>query len=490
MKLWKSLFLAFSISFFIMGLEIVGARLVAPYYGSSFITWTLLIAIVLVAMSSGALWGGFYVRPRSAIPALMIMTSLSSLLTAGMNLWKDDYFQYFSQTFEGVWGVGLGVGLYFLPVTFLAAACIPTCYEASKNEFTNIAHMAGVFQFVAAVGSVSGVLVVGLLLLPVIGHSYVLVLLSLILFLCSLLIKANKKHILVALGLSFLLGRSFNQDTYWVYDKDSMGNRVIVLDFRGKRSLWRGLGSDGEVHIESGRVTSYYIRQIAGLVKDLPWKLKNSLHLGAGVFLLPRLIEEQSRGDIDVVDIDGSLLKLAQSFFFYNKPKKTHFFVDEARRFVQRTEKKYDLIVLDVFQSNAIPPDHLITQEAFSQYKKRLTPRGLFILNFVGAFDGGVGTEHTQWLINTQQKVFSNLYVIAREPYKKTLDNYLVVSTNQEASFEDIIQNSKRRWAKSLVPSNALRFDEHQVYSDDFSPASFKGGEITQFLLSQKKQRE
>ena len=42
-----------------MGLEIVGSRVLAPYFGSSIFVWGSLISVVMAALSVGYYWGGW-----------------------------------------------------------------------------------------------------------------------------------------------------------------------------------------------------------------------------------------------------------------------------------------------------------------------------------------------------------------------------------------------------------------------------------------------
>src|SRR5207244_11747304 len=42
----------------LMGLEIVGSRVLAPYFGSSIFVWGSLISVVRAALSLGYYWGG------------------------------------------------------------------------------------------------------------------------------------------------------------------------------------------------------------------------------------------------------------------------------------------------------------------------------------------------------------------------------------------------------------------------------------------------
>ncbi|MGB7949539.1 MAG: fused MFS/spermidine synthase, partial [Candidatus Binatia bacterium] len=43
----------------LMGLEIAGSRVLAPYFGSSIFVWGSLISVVMAALSIGYYWGGW-----------------------------------------------------------------------------------------------------------------------------------------------------------------------------------------------------------------------------------------------------------------------------------------------------------------------------------------------------------------------------------------------------------------------------------------------
>ena len=52
------LLIAFLEGFLIMGVELIGAKIIAPYYGSSFYVWTTIIGITLFSLTAGYFIGG------------------------------------------------------------------------------------------------------------------------------------------------------------------------------------------------------------------------------------------------------------------------------------------------------------------------------------------------------------------------------------------------------------------------------------------------
>lgn len=55
---WVVLLLAFTSGFIIMSVELLGGRILAPYFGSSIYVWGSIISIFMVALSVGYLIGG------------------------------------------------------------------------------------------------------------------------------------------------------------------------------------------------------------------------------------------------------------------------------------------------------------------------------------------------------------------------------------------------------------------------------------------------
>jgi spermidine synthase len=82
---------------------------------------------------------------------------------------------------------------------------------------------------------------------------------------------------------------------------------------------------------------------------------------------------------VDGVEIDPKLTELGHKFFDMNNPKLTVYHED-ARPWLRRIDKKYDLIVMDAYQPEYIP-FYLTTKEFFELARHRLTPPGAFIVN-------------------------------------------------------------------------------------------------------------
>ena len=114
---------------------------------------------------------------------------------------------------------------------------------------------------------------------------------------------------------------------------------------------------------------------------------------------------------IDVVEIDPKLLNIAKDHFNYEPSDTiTHIFKD-ARSYLNETDKKYDVVIVDVYGDSAIPFS-VTTKEYVTELRKRLTPDGIVIANIIASPDetcrqivGSINTTYRQ--LFTYGRVFS-----------------------------------------------------------------------------------
>lgn len=86
---------------------------------------------------------------------------------------------------------------------------------------------------------------------------------------------------------------------------------------------------------------------------------------------------------VDFWDIDPKAIRVAHDFFTYipDSPGHVHIVQSDGRKGLEASSADYDLIVLDAFNGDAIPP-HLLTREAMATYFQRLEKRqGLLVIH-------------------------------------------------------------------------------------------------------------
>jgi hypothetical protein len=99
---------------------------------------------------------------------------------------------------------------------------------------------------------------------------------------------------------------------------------------------------------------------------------------------------------------------------------------DDARNFLSKTEKKYDLIILDAFSKNYVP-FHLMTLEYFQLLDKKLTSDGIIISNNIGSMTGD-RSDIVRAVYKTISQIFPTVYVFPTEHNSGNLQNIMLTA--------------------------------------------------------------
>jgi spermidine synthase len=87
------------------------------------------------------------------------------------------------------------------------------------------------------------------------------------------------------------------------------------------------------------------------------------------------------RTQIDTVEINGVLPKIVDQYFGYKEDYRNKIFIEDGAIFAKEAEANiYDIILIDAFNADYIPPQ-LLTDEFMQDIKKMLTPKGIVGIN-------------------------------------------------------------------------------------------------------------
>jgi len=209
----------------------------------------------------------------------------------------------------------------------------------------------------------------------------------------------------------------------------------------------------------------------------------DALILGFGGGIIPKELSKK-KFNVDVVEINPATLKIAQKFFKYKK-NNTNFFFEDARTFVKKCKKKYNLIIVDLFFEDGAP-EHLTTFEFYKDLKNCLNNDGILLSNAIADFSNDL-TVNT--ILSTFNAVFKNLYYfyddvnLARSNLKvsnlyilasnqKELRNLNIKLENVPASMKDKIYHTLKnvnKFKSEKFNKENILFDENNKYSKIFS---------------------
>jgi spermidine synthase len=153
----------------------------------------------------------------------------------------------------------------------------------------------------------------------------------------------------------------------------------------------------------------YYLQYIP---YSLNPKGKSCLVMGLGTGIIPMWYEKMGIRT-DVVDIDPQIFIVAEKYFgFHTRGEKI---VEDARFLLSKSEKKYDYIILDVFNGDKLP-QHLLSLESFQLIARHLSENGILGMNIVGS------VKHDTFLmssiIKTLREVFTTVEMFPTfDPY-------------------------------------------------------------------------
>jgi len=129
-------------------------------------------------------------------------------------------------------------------------------------------------------------------------------------------------------------------------------------------------------------VFDYTKMSFAGLLLNAnPEKI---LVIGLGGGSIPMTFSDlYPDAQIDVVEVDEAVVRVAEEYFGYADTDKMQVFVDDGRPFIKRAGLRgstYDFIVLDAFSGDYIP-EHMLTREFLQEVRSIMTDDSVLVAN-------------------------------------------------------------------------------------------------------------
>jgi hypothetical protein len=145
--------------FFVMLVELLSGRLIAPFFGSSIYVWGSVIFVFMLGLSIGYLLGGLYSRHNPSLRRLcliLIASALATLPTPFISNWLMD--EVFYRIVDPRYGSLITcIGLFLAP-TILAGMISPYAIRLIVNDKASSGRDAGYLYFISTLGSSLGTL--------------------------------------------------------------------------------------------------------------------------------------------------------------------------------------------------------------------------------------------------------------------------------------------------------------------------------------------
>jgi hypothetical protein len=145
--------------FFVMGIELLGGRLLAPYFGSSIYVWGAIITVFMLALSLGYLIGGRYSVHSPSLRRLALIVLAAALTVLPVLLAGDALLDALSARLpDPRFGSLLAaLSLFFMP-TLISGMVSPYAVRLLVAEREHAGERAGRLYFISTFGSAAGTL--------------------------------------------------------------------------------------------------------------------------------------------------------------------------------------------------------------------------------------------------------------------------------------------------------------------------------------------
>ena len=465
-----------------MGLELIAARVLSPYVGSSNVVWTSIIGIILVSMSFGYWLGGKKADKEASGNILSRLLLGSALFTSIIPLLETIVVKEFAGIVSNliVAAILCAIIVFSIP-SFILAMISPFAVKMKSMQETEIGSLSGRISSLSTIGSITGTFLMGFVLIPNIGVTNINIGITILLVVMSILARddINKKYILSTISLVVVMiilmfiGK-------WVFklanpeilvDTDSQYSRIWVKQVNTTKTTYKTLqvdtGLESYIDTETGEMGAMYLRYY-DLFEYLNKDAKSTLMIGGAAYTYPiHYLQKYQDKTIDVVEIDEKMTQIAEEQFGLNaKDERLKIYTQDGRSYLNYSENKYDTILIDAFKGlNA--PFELTTYEALVHAKNMLNDNGIVLTNIISSLEGE-DTDFIEYEYATYKAVFDDvkIFQVQDRDYTESQNLILVgIKGNPQ------INEDKYEEYKNYLNMEITNFKtDKNIVTDDFAP--------------------
>ena len=191
-----------------MVLELVAARVLSPYVGSSNLIWTTIIGLMLISMSLGYWIGGKIADKNKDLKDLSQFILISAISTSFISIFETIIVNQLAETIPSLITVAIISAMFLFGIpSFMLATASPIAVRLKNDEEKEVGKVSGKISSLSTIGSIVGTFVAGFILIPNIGVRNIILGSSIILYFLSIILYPNKdkKYFIKILGILVLI---------------------------------------------------------------------------------------------------------------------------------------------------------------------------------------------------------------------------------------------------------------------------------------------
>ena len=516
----------------LLGVEIAASRVLAPFFGTSLFVWGALIGVVLAGLSAGY-WAGGALADRLPAPPLLLAVIGAGALAVLLVPFVDE------PVLEAVvaWDPGpranalVAAVLLFGAPSVLLAAVTPVAVRLRTRSVASVGRTAGRLFSISTAGSIAGTFATAFFLIPELGTEQLLGFAAAALFAAAAIVALSERLLVplavaaaLAGGAAYLASTAGPQtgetlsgaasenwsplyrlrgqeervdrldarvgveqgDLRVVFSEDTRYHRLAVVDDDTTRYLRFDNSLQSAMFLDDPFRTRFRYTDFFHLGLAYNPGAKDVLYIGLGAGSSEkRLWRDFPDVQIDVVELDPAVVDVAHRYFAVpRRDPRLRIHVDDGRRFLAKSERRWDVIVIDAFFADAIP-FHLVTREFLELARTRLAPGGVIVTNVIGALEGP-GSRLFRSVYRTYRAAFPTVLVhptiLPGDRGDASYRNLIVVATEQAAPAREFLADRWRR-VRERAPSapdlakpigdrrdEPIATEDVPVLTDDYAP--------------------
>ncbi|MCP4165771.1 MAG: spermine synthase [Chloroflexi bacterium] len=491
-----------------LGVELAASRLLDPWFGNSILVWASLIAMILLYLSVGYWLGGKFADRHPRPEALYSLVGLAALAVGLvpivarpiLRLAADTFVTYDIAILAGSFSASLL--LFGVPIILLGCAS-PFAIRLLVHGSEDAGSVSGRVYALSTIGSILGVFMTVLVLVPNLGTRRTFLVLALVLLglaIVALIPLDRRRALALALAWSLLLlllllpAGFIRSDSATLYERESPYNYIQVVE-NGPEVVLK-LNEGGGVHsvyrpdmaLSDGIWDYFLLAPFFSAAPTHPEDVNSLLMIGLAAGTIPKLYTA-AYGPIaiDGVELDPAVIETGQRYFAMTEPN-LHAVAEDGRYYLNHGAGTYDVIAIDAYRPPYIP-FHLTTVEFFNEVRDHLSPDGVVTIN---ATRTETDYRLVDALASTMAAVFPSVYVIDEPHFGADLGNSLVVATMQPTTLDDYLNNTQRlpepllaEIARRARPDVGYAKTDAPILSDDRAPIEqIVHGIVLRYLLA------
>lgn len=490
----------------VMAVELGASRLLAPYFSSSQIVWTIIIGTIMIAMALGNIWGGrtadknpnpdrLYGRILIAAVWIALIPVVGKYVILGVSALL---IFTVSNNFLIAAAFAACMIIFVFPL-FLLGTVTPSLAKYTVDSLDDNGKIVGTLGAFNTIGSIIGTFLPTFVTIPAVGTAVTFLIFSGVLLLLALLYFSSvkrKKGICAASVIVFLVCSVLgNASNFAFWEKDLLFEGESVYNYLQVKETDRNVllstnvlfGVQSVMQKEKGLTGMYYDTAMAApLMADTGEKEQlDVLILGMGSGTYARQCQFYFDNlSMEGIEIDEKITELSREYF--DLPKDVKVTTYDGRAYLQAVEQTYDVIMVDAYQDITIP-FQMSSREFFSLVKEHLNPKGVMVvnMNMQAQEEGNIN----DYLTDTIADVFGTVYTA---DVSGTTNRELFASDNKEIKtvLKENLSGVEDPELKALMNQveEELVFCEKGEYilTDDKAPVELLGIQVIDGLIEKE----